>query len=60
MEYMTCIYTQDPLDKSITLSVVELGGSEKMSYENAMTTFNQLGLDANEIFKIEKIPLNRP
>ena len=34
--------------------VVELGGSEEMSYENAMTTFNQLGLDANEIFKIEK------
>ena len=53
-EYQCCIYTQDSVTKSITLSVVELGGSEKMSYENAMTTFNQLGLDANEIFKIEK------
>ena len=53
-EYQCCIYTQDSVTKSITLSVVELGGSEKMSYENAMATFNQLGLDANEIFKIEK------
>ena len=53
-EITTEIYTQDSVTKSITLSVVELGGSEKMSYENAMTTFNQFGLDANEIFKIEK------
>ena len=53
-EIQTEIYTQDSVTKSITLSVVELGGSEKMSYENAMATFNQLGLDANEIFKIEK------
>ena len=52
-EITTEIYTQDSVTKSITLSVVEFGGSEKMSYENAMTTFNQLGLDANDILKIE-------
>ena len=52
-EVQTEIYTQDSVTKSITLSVVELGGSEEMSMQNAMTTFNQLGLDANEILKIE-------
>ena len=52
-EVQTEVYTQDSVTKSITLSVVELGGSEEMSMQNAMTTFNQLGLDANEILKIE-------
>ena len=52
-EVTTEIYTQDSVTKSITLSVVELGGSEEMSMQNAMTTFNQLGLDTNEILKIE-------
>ena len=33
-EYQTCIYTQDRLTKSITLSVVELGGSAKSSIES--------------------------
>ena len=33
--------------------VVELGGSEKTSLQNAFDTFNQLGLDANDILKIE-------
>ena len=51
-EVQTEIYTQDSVTKSITLSVVEVGGSEEMSMQNAMTTFNQLGLDANEILKI--------
>ena len=52
-EVQTEIYTQDSVDKTITLSVVERGYSEMNSYENAMTVFNQLGLDANEILKIE-------
>ena len=52
-EVQTEVYTQDSVTKSITLSVVELGGSEETSMQNAMTTFNQLGLDANEILKIE-------
>ena len=52
-EITTEIYTQDSVDKTITLSVVEWGGSEETSMQNAMTTFNQLGLDANEILKIE-------
>ena len=38
-EVQTEIYTQDSVTKSITLSVVELGGSEEMSMQNAMTTF---------------------
>ena len=33
--------------------VVELGGSEKTSLQNAFDTFNQLGFDANDILKIE-------
>ena len=52
-EVQTEVYTQDSVTKSITLSVVELGGSEETSMQNAMTTFNQLGLDANDILKIE-------
>ena len=52
-EVQTEIYTQDSVDKTITLSVVEWGGSEETSMQNAMTTFNQLGLDANDILKIE-------
>ena len=56
-EVQTEIYTQNSVTKSITLSVVELGGSEETSMQNAMTTFNQLGLDANEILKIESIEL---
>ena len=36
-EIQTEIYTQDSVTKSITLSVVELGGSEEMSMQNAMT-----------------------
>ena len=58
-EVQTEVYTQDSVTKSITLSVVELGGSEEMSMQNAMTTFNQLGLDANEILKIESIEYPR-
>ena len=53
MEYQTCIYTQDRLTKSITLSVVESGYSEKNSVDNAYGTFKCLALNANEIFKIE-------
>ena len=33
--------------------VVELGGSEKTSLQNAFDTFNQLGFDTNDILKIE-------
>ena len=33
--------------------VVELGGSEKTSVQNALDTFNQLGFDVNNILKIE-------
>ena len=53
-EITTSIYVdnEDPV-------VVELGGSEKTSMQNAMTTFNQLGLDANEILKIESIEYPR-
>ncbi len=53
MEYQTCIYTQDRLTKSITLSVVERGYSEKNSVDNAYDTFKCLALDTNEILKIE-------
>ena len=53
MEYQTSIYTQDSVTKSITLSVVELGGSEKTSADNAFDTFKCLRLDLNEILKIE-------
>ena len=53
MEYQTCIYTQDRLTKSITLSVVEHGYSEKNSVDNAYDTLECLALNANEIFKIE-------
>ena len=53
MEYQTCIYTQDRLTKSITLSVVEFGGSENSAFQNAMNTFECLALNANEILKIE-------
>jgi hypothetical protein len=53
MEYQTSIYTQDSVTKSITLSVVELGGSEKTSTDNAFDTFKCLRLDLNEILKIE-------
>ena len=53
MEYQTCIYTQDRLTKSITLSVVECGYSEKNSVDNAYDTFRCLALDTNEILKIE-------
>ena len=52
-EYQTCIYTQDRLTKSITLSVVERGFSEKNSVDNAYDTFKCLALDTNEILKIE-------
>ena len=52
-EYQTCIYTQDRLTKSITLSVVEHGFSEKNSVDNAYDTFKCLALDENEILKIE-------
>ena len=58
-EVQTEVYTQDSVDKTITLSVVEWGGSEETSMQNAMTTFNQLGLDANEILKIETIEYPR-
>ena len=53
MEYQTCIYTQDRLTKSITLSVVERGYSEKNSVDNAFDTFKCLALNLNEILKIE-------
>ncbi len=53
MEYQTCIYTQDRITKSITLSVVEFGGSENSAFENAMNTFVCLALNTNEILKIE-------
>ena len=53
MEYQTCIYTQDRLTKSITLSVVERGYSEKHAVEEAFNTFKCLALDAKEILKIE-------
>ena len=53
MEYQTCIYTQDKYTKSITLSVVELGGSEKSAVKNALNTFTCLALDIDEILKIE-------
>tara|TARA_X000001036_G_scaffold365472_1_gene349958 strand:- start:261 stop:461 length:201 start_codon:yes stop_codon:yes gene_type:complete len=33
--------------------VVELGGSEKTSLQNAFDTFNQLGFDVKDILKIE-------
>ena len=52
-EYQTCIYTQDRLTKSITLSVVERGYSEKNSTDNAFDTFKCLALNPNEILKIE-------
>jgi len=52
-EYQTCIYTQDRLTKSITLSVVECGFSEKNSVDNAFDTFKCLALNLNEILKIE-------
>jgi hypothetical protein len=52
-EYQTCIYTQDRLTKSITLSVVERGFSEKNSVDNAFDTFKCLALNLNEILKIE-------
>ena len=53
MEYQTSIYTQDSVTKSITLSVVELGFSEKNSVDNAFDTFKCLALNLNEILKIE-------
>ena len=53
MEYQTCIYTQDNATKSVTLSVVELGGCEKTSVQNALDTFKCLALNINEILKIE-------
>jgi len=52
-EYQTSIYTQDSVTKSITLSVVELGSSEKNSVDNAFDTFKCLALNLNEILKIE-------
>ena len=52
-EYQTCIYTQDRLTKSVTLSVVERGYSEKNSVNNAFDTFKCLALNLNEILKIE-------
>jgi len=52
-EYQTCIYTQDRLTKSVTLSVVERGFSEKNSVDNAFDTFKCLALNLNEILKIE-------
>ena len=48
-EYQTSIYTQDSVTKSITLSVVELGFSEKNSVDNAFDTFKCLALDPKEI-----------
>ena len=52
-EYQTCIYTQDNITKSVTLSVVERGYSEKNSVDNAFDTFKCLALNLNEILKIE-------
>ena len=52
-QYQTSIYTQDHLTKTITLYVVELGGSAKSSIEEAFNTFKCLNLDPNEIFKVE-------
>ena len=52
-QYQTSIYTQDRLTKTITLYVVELGGSAKSSIEEAFNTFKCLNLDPNEILKIE-------
>ena len=52
-EYQTCIYTQDNITKSITLSVVERGYSEKNSVDEAFNTFKCLALNPNEILKIE-------
>jgi hypothetical protein len=52
-EYQTCIYTQDNITKSVTLSVVESGYSEKNSVDNAFDTFKCLALNLNEILKIE-------
>jgi len=52
-QYQTCIYTQDRLDKSITLAVVELGYSSQNSVDEAFNTFKCLALDPNEILKIE-------
>ncbi len=53
MEYQTCVYTQDNATKSVTLSVVERGYSEKNSVDNAFDTFKCLALNLNEILKIE-------
>jgi len=53
MEYQTCVYTQDNATKSVTLSVVERGYSEKNSVDEAFNTFKCLALDLNEILKIE-------
>ena len=52
-QYQTCIYTEDRLNKSITLVVVELGYSVKNSVDEAFNTFKCLALDPNEILKIE-------
>ena len=52
-QYQTSINTQDRLTKTITLYVVELGGSAKSSIEEAFNTFKCLNLDPNEIFKVE-------
>jgi len=52
-EYQTSIYTQDSVTKSITLSVVELGYTDKNSVDEAFNTFKCLALDPNEILKIE-------
>ena len=49
MEYQTCVYTQDNATKSVTLSVVERGYSEKNSVDNAFDTFKCLALNLNEI-----------
>ena len=48
-EYQTCIYTQDNITKSVTLSVVECGYSEKNSTDNAFNTFECLALNPKEI-----------
>ena len=53
MEYQTCVYTQDNTTKSVTLSVVERGYSEKNSVDEAFNTFKCLALNLNEILKIE-------
>ena len=52
-EYQTSIYTQDSVTKSITLSVVERGYTDKNSVDNAFDTFKCLALNLNEILKIE-------